>query len=120
MKNGLIITLLISIILISGISGCILKESYEKRILARNYTEIADDHYTLSPLNLSLDESRRMWRKECDNQSGKDILFYSHNPNPFVSGGNWVQKYVVDCGTYYWVEEFHDWGPIYYGPFNKN
>lgn len=120
MKKWLIVLLLTVAVILVGISGCILKDSYEKRILAKDYPEISNDRYTQKPLNLSLEESRIKWRKECNGQPGEYISFYSHNPNPFVVGGGWVEKSVVDCDDYYLIEEMHDWGPTYYGPFNKS
>ena len=118
MKIRLIsIFLLVSIILISGLSGCNPKDT-TNLILA--YPELSNEHYLQTPLEKDLDDSRIMWGKECDGQPGNNTLFYSHNPHPFVIGGNWVEKSVVDCGKYYWIEEFHDWGPAYYGPFDKS
>jgi len=135
MKNKLIVfVLMFSIILISGMSSCEEKNILEKNnsndnLSTTNVTadisiyssEITGDHYLGKPATLdSLDAQRKFWHHECNETNGNVIEFYYKPATiPRVVGGDWMTKSIVDCGSYYWVQEFYDWGPQYFGPFDK-
>jgi len=133
MKKSLIaFTLIVSMILICGIGGC--GKENEMPLNQTNDTiakitdisifssEISGDHYLSKPAAemVSLDDKRKFWNHECGGVRGEVINFYSKPATlPGVVGGDWMTKSVVDCGSYYWVQEFYDWGPSYFGPFDK-
>lgn len=137
-KRTIIPLLAISLIIVSGITGCDNQNIQGNESLISNRTsasheeiiknsiyspELLNNHYFATPAaNItSLTEQRKFWNHECEGNSGEVIEFYSKPATiPGIVGGDWMKKAVVDCGSYYWVQEFYDWGPEYFGPFNKS